>query len=38
MQSIDIIFPRKLRASDNKENAIGAVMPDGSSYLDDFLA
>lgn len=33
----DIVIPRKLMAPDNKENAIGAVMPDGSVYLDDFL-
>lgn len=30
----DIIIPRKLRAPDNKENSIGAIMPDGSVYLD----
>jgi putative phosphoribosyl transferase len=33
----DIVIPRKLTAPDNKENAIGAVMEDGSLYLDDFL-
>jgi putative phosphoribosyl transferase len=33
----DIVIPRKLRALDNKENAIGAVMEDGSLYLDGFL-
>lgn len=33
---LDVIFPRKLRAPANKENAIGAVMPDGSTYLDNF--
>jgi putative phosphoribosyl transferase len=33
----DIVIPRKLSAPDNKENAIGAVMEDGSFYLDDFL-
>jgi putative phosphoribosyl transferase len=33
----DIVIPRKLAAPDNKENAIGAVMEDGSLYLDDFL-
>ncbi len=30
----DIVIPRKLRAPDNKENSIGAIMPDGSVYLD----
>jgi putative phosphoribosyl transferase len=30
----DILIPRKLRAPDNKENSIGAIMPDGSMYLD----
>lgn len=34
----DIVVPRKLRAPDNKENAIGAVAPDGSTmYLDEFM-
>ena len=33
----DIVIPRKISAPDNKENAIGAVMDDGSLYLDDFL-
>ena len=34
----DIVIPRKLRAPDNKENAIGAVAPDGSTlYLDEFM-
>jgi predicted phosphoribosyltransferase len=33
----DIVLPRKLRAPDNKENAIGAIMPDGSIYLDESL-
>jgi putative phosphoribosyl transferase len=34
----DIVIPRKLRAQDNKENAIGAVAPDGSTvYLDEFM-
>jgi predicted phosphoribosyltransferase/dienelactone hydrolase len=31
----DIVLPRKLRAPDNSENAIGAVMQDGSVYLDE---
>jgi putative phosphoribosyl transferase len=30
----DIVIPRKLRAPYNKENSIGALMPDGSVYLD----
>ena len=30
----DILIPRKLRAPDNKENSIGAIMSDGSVYLD----
>ncbi len=34
----DIVVPRKLRAPDNKENAIGAVAPDGyTMYLDEFM-
>ena len=30
----DIIVPRKLRSPHNSENAIGAIMHDGSLYLD----
>jgi putative phosphoribosyl transferase len=30
----DIVLPRKLRAPDNEENSIGAIMQDGSVYLD----
>lgn len=30
----DIIIPRKLRAPDNEEIAIGAIMLDGTTYLD----
>jgi putative phosphoribosyl transferase len=30
----DIVVPRKLRAPDNSENAIGAVTSDSSVYLD----
>jgi putative phosphoribosyl transferase len=30
----DIVIPIKLRAPYNKENSIGAIMPDGSVYLD----
>ena len=34
----DIVIPRKLRAPDNKENAIGAISQDGSTmYLDEFM-
>jgi putative phosphoribosyl transferase len=32
-----IIMPRKLTDPDNKEQAIGAVMEDGTTYLDDKL-
>jgi predicted phosphoribosyltransferase len=32
----DIVIPRKLRAPENKENAIGAISQDGSTlYLDE---
>jgi putative phosphoribosyl transferase len=30
----DIIVPRKLRSPQNLENAVGAIMQDGSVYLD----
>jgi predicted phosphoribosyltransferase len=30
----DMIVPRKLTAPDNKELAIGAIMEDGTTYLD----
>ncbi|MGB8035198.1 MAG: phosphoribosyltransferase family protein, partial [Nitrososphaeraceae archaeon] len=33
----DIIIPRKLTNPDNKEHAIGAIMEDGSAYLDEWL-
>ena len=33
----DIIIPRKLRAPHNEEIAIGALMEDGSTYLNDSL-
>lgn len=33
----DIILPRKLRNPDNPESAIGAIMQDGSAYVDDNL-
>jgi putative phosphoribosyl transferase len=35
---MDIIIPRKLTEPDNKEQAIGAVMDDGTTYLDEELA
>jgi putative phosphoribosyl transferase len=34
---LDIIIPRKLRAPHNEEIAIGALMEDGSAYLNDDL-
>jgi putative phosphoribosyl transferase len=33
----DIVIPRKLRAPNNSENAIGAIMQDGSVYLENTL-
>jgi predicted phosphoribosyltransferase len=33
----DIVIPRKLGAPDNEELAIGAVMHDGTSYLNRYL-
>jgi putative phosphoribosyl transferase len=33
----DIIIPRKLRAPHSEELAIGAVMEDGTTYLNDML-
>jgi putative phosphoribosyl transferase len=33
----DIIIPRKLTDPDNKEQAIGAVMEDGTTYIDEEL-
>ena len=33
----DILVPRKLTDPDNKEQAIGAVMEDGTTYLDEEL-
>lgn len=33
----DIVIGRKLRAPENKELAIGAVMEDGTAYLNDYL-
>ncbi|MDQ6863448.1 MAG: phosphoribosyltransferase [Thermoproteota archaeon] len=34
---MDIIIPRKLTDPDNKEHAVGAVMEDGTTYLDEEL-
>jgi len=34
---LDVIVPRKLGAPSNPELAIGAVMHDGSSYLNDYI-
>ena len=33
----DIVIARKLRAPANKELAIGAIMEDGTDYLNDYL-
>ncbi|SRR5690606_26846943 len=33
----DIVIPRKLGAPDNEELAIGAVMEDGTSYVNSYL-
>ena len=33
----DIVIPRKLTAPDNEELAIGAVMSDGTSYVNQYL-
>lgn len=33
----DIIIPRKLTDPDNKEQAIGAIMEDGTTYVDEGL-
>ena len=33
----DIVIPRKLTDPDNKEQAIGAIMEDGTTYLDEQL-
>jgi putative phosphoribosyl transferase len=37
IRNFDIVIPRKLRAPNNSENAIGAIMQDGSVYLEDIL-
>ncbi len=33
----DVIFCRRITSPDNKENSIGAVMSDGTTYFDDFV-
>ena len=33
----ELILPRKLTGRDNKEQAIGAIMEDGTTYLDEEL-
>lgn len=37
IRDFDIVIPRKLRAPNNSENAIGAIMQDGSVYLENTL-
>jgi putative phosphoribosyl transferase len=37
IRDFDIVIPRKLRAPNNSENAIGAIMQDGSVYLEKGL-
>jgi predicted phosphoribosyltransferase len=37
IRDFDIVIPRKLRAPNNSENAIGAIMQDGSVYLENRL-
>jgi predicted phosphoribosyltransferase/dienelactone hydrolase len=34
---LDIAFPRKLRSPGNSENSVGAIMQDGSVYIDGGL-
>src|SRR6476661_4833899 len=36
-ENFDIVIPRKLTDIDNKEQAIGAIMEDGTTYLDKEL-
>jgi putative phosphoribosyl transferase len=36
-ENFDIVIPRKLTDTDNKEQAIGAIMEDGTTYLDKQL-
>src|SRR5919109_1691694 len=33
--NFDIVMPRKLTDPDNKEQAIGSIMEDGTTYLDE---
>jgi predicted phosphoribosyltransferase len=35
--NFNIVIPRKLTDIDNKEQAIGAIMEDGTTYLDEEL-
>jgi putative phosphoribosyl transferase len=35
--NFDIVIPRKLTDPDNKEQSIGAIMEDGTTYLDNEL-
>jgi predicted phosphoribosyltransferase len=37
MADFDIVIPRKLGAPDNEELAIGAVMEDGTSYINRYI-
>jgi predicted phosphoribosyltransferase len=37
IRDFDIVIPRKLRAPNNSENAIGAIMQDGSVYVENRL-
>lgn len=37
IKNFDIVIPRKLTDIDNKEQAIGAIMADGTTYLDEKL-
>lgn len=37
IRDFDIVIPRKLRAPNNSENAIGAIMQDGLAYVDNRL-
>jgi putative phosphoribosyl transferase len=38
IRDFDVVISRKLRAPNNSENAIGAIMQDGSVYLENTLA
>jgi len=37
IDTFDILIPRKLTDIDNKEQAIGAIMEDGTTYIDEEL-